>query len=417
MTRKTIALMTLTALLLATLAGSAVASQVNWRYFKELPAEPAGFALIKLDAEVMQNCQESFADIRITDRQGGEIASQLIQPGQEEMVRSVSLLNAIVYEDYTSVTMDMGTNPRPHNELDLNITMDKGEDYLREVEILASNDASNWGKLGSGQIFAYKNEQFNQISYPTSTMRYVQVNIKKRPGESNLRVNSANLKFLSSNIYQGGPLTASIVSNRSDKTSTTITIDLEVPNYMITAVQIQTPDRNFNRSVRISSSDQTATTGQEVQQAFDRIIAYDWNNYQLNKDQVVVDQFCRRYLIISILNEDSPPLDIKAIQVYGDNPYFIADLAAPSILWYGNPQAEVPSYDLKQFVNLIGKSDLAVVQAGGQQINPDYQAPVIPWSERNKWLLDLVIVLVAAVFVVIIMRRFQQLGNHNKTEE
>jgi len=31
--------------------------------------------------------------------------------------------------------------------------------------------------------------------------------------------------------------------------------------------------------------------------------------------------------------------------------------------------------------------------------------------------LDLVIVLVAAVFVLIIMRRFQQLGSHNKTEE
>lgn len=58
--------------------------------------------------------------------------------------------------------IDMGANPRPHNQLQLIIAMDKPEDYLREVEILASNDAATWGQLGTGKIFAYQKEQFNQ---------------------------------------------------------------------------------------------------------------------------------------------------------------------------------------------------------------------------------------------------------------
>lgn len=416
MKRKIISILVLTALLLAPLGGIVSASQENWQYFKEVPADNQGFALIKLDTEVMQNCQESFADIRVTDRQGRDIASQVIQPGQEEAVQSVSVLNSINYDSYTSVMIDMGAAPRPHNRLTLDIALDKGEDYLREVEMLASNDANNWGQLGSGKIFAYQNEQFNEISYPTSTMRYLQVNIKKKPGESNLRVNAAQLTFLSSNVYAGQLLTAPIISNRSDKTSTQIVIDLGVANYMITDLQIQTSDRNFNRSVTISSSDQTAVSDQNRQRAFDRIIAYDWNNYLLNKDRVTVDQFCLRYLTISILNEDSPPLNISAIQVYGAAPMFMADLAATSILWYGNPQAVVPSYDLKQFANLITKSDLRMVQAGGQQINPDYKAPIIPWTERNKWLLDAAIVLVASGFVLIIIRKFKQLGSENRAE-
>ncbi|PKM77798.1 MAG: hypothetical protein CVU90_05875 [Firmicutes bacterium HGW-Firmicutes-15] len=411
MIRKIITILIMTALLLAPYGGIAVATQENWQYFKELPVDSQGFALISLDTEVMQNCLESFADIRVTDGQGREIASQLIQPGREEVVQSVSILNAINYEQYTSVMIDMGANPRPHNKLDLKIAMDKTEDYLREVEILASNDASNWRQLGSGKIFAYQKEQFNQISYPTSTMRYLQVNIKKKPGESDLRVTSAQLKFLSSNVYAGNLLAAPIISNRSDKTTTKIVIDLGVPNFMITDLQIQTSDGNFNRAINIGSSDQDSITGQESQRVYDRIIAYDWNNYLLNKDRVTVDQFCRRYLIISILNEDSPPLDIQAIHVYGAAPAFLADLAAPSILWYCNPLAGMPSYDLKQFASLITKSDLKAVKAGGQQINPDYKAPVVPWTERNKWLLDAAIVLAAGGFVLIIQRKFKQLSS------
>jgi hypothetical protein len=361
----------------------------------------------------MQNCQESFADIRVTDSQGQEIASQLISPGREEVVNSVSALNTANYEDYSSVMIDLGENPRPHNELDLKISMDKTEDYLREVEVQASNDATNWGQLGSGKIFAYQNQQFNQISYPTSTMRYLHVNIKKKPGESDLRVTSAQVKFLSSNVYEGKPLTAPIIANRSDNTTTQIIIDLGVPNYMITALQIPTSDRNFNRTVNISSSAQPQATGKENQLANDRIIAYDWNNYQLNKDQITVNQFCRRYLIISIVNEDSPPLDIQSIQVYGAVPAFIADLAAPSMVWYGNPLATAPSYDLKQFANFITKSDLRVVQAGDQEINPDYKAPVVPWTEKNQWLLNAAIILVAIGFISIILRKLKQMGREN----
>lgn len=133
---------------------------------------------------------------------------------------------------------------------------------------------------------------------------------------------SAQLNFLSSNVFQGVPAGKWIISNRSDKTKTNIVIDLGVPNYMITGLQIQTADRNFNRTVTVSSGDQSVTTEQTRQLTYDRIIAYDWESYMLNKDRITVDQFCWRYLTISILNEDSPPLQIQAIQVYGTAPTF-----------------------------------------------------------------------------------------------
>ncbi len=414
MSRKVLSILVLTVFVLMPAGGAVSAVQENWQYFKELPAASSGFALVKLDAEVMQNCQEDFTDIRITDQQGKEIPCQVIRPGQEQSVHSLNLINSVEYDDGTAAVFDMGENPRPHNQLVLNLA--ENGDYLREVEILASNDADNWGKLGTGKIFSYHSEHYNQINYPTSTMRYLQVNIRKKPGESSLGVNSAQLRFLSSNIYAGKPLPVSVISNRSNPKTTEVVVDLGLPNYIITGVQIQSADKNFDRNIIVSSSSQSVFTQAESPRVSGRIMAYDFNNYRLNQDSIAVEQFCRRYLMISILNEDSPPLAIQAIKVYGAAPAFIAELAAPSLLWYGNPQAALPSYDLKEYASLIAKTDLPVIEAGPQQINPDYQAPVLPWTEKNKWLLDTAIILVAGGFIIIIMRKFKQLARDYEEE-
>jgi len=392
-----------------------LAIQPNWQFFKEIPAQKPGFALVQLDSEAMENCQSTFADIRVTDQNGREIASQVVQPGQNLVVQTVSLLNAINYPDHTSITIDMGPNQRPHNRLDLTIDMNKTDAYLREVEIMASDDAYTWGKLGGGKIFAYQYQQYNQITYPTSTMRYLQVNIKNQAGESPLRVSSAQLLFLAGNIYVGQALPAQVLSERTDRNTTTLVVDLGVPNYMVTEVEIRAADRNFDRNITITNGAKAEVSGQEEPLATERIIAYDWNNYNLTKDRVNVYNFSKRYLIISILNQDSPALDIQGISVYGAAPYVLADLAAPSLLWYGNPQATEPIYDLKQFADLISKTDLPVQKIGPQQVNPAYQPPVVPWTERNKWLLDAAIVLVAAGFAALILRKLRQLGDGKTT--
>lgn len=412
MRRKIFAVLLMTTLMLG--GEIASASLNNWQYLKELPVDGKGFAAIKLDTDIMQNCQDSFTDIRVTDQQGREIASQIIEPGTEEMLQSVSLLNSVDYADYCSVVIYLGEKPRPHNQVELNIRTDKPQDYLREVEILASNDASTWGQLGSGKIFSYNDNESNLIKYPTSTMRYLQINIKKKPDESTLRVAAIQLKFLPENIYSGTLINAPIISRRSDKTTTNLVLDLGVPNYIISEVQIETSDRNFDRAVKLGSSNHADFDSQESQLKFDRIFAYDWNNYLVNNNAIAVDQFCQRYLTISILNEDSPPLNIDAIKIYGNTPTLLADLSGPSVLWYGNPGAVAPSYDLKQFANLITKNDLKTVIPGLQKINPEYKAPVLPWTERNKWILNLAIVMVGGIFVLIIFRKFKQLRDQER---
>jgi|GEM_PF-1493453 hypothetical protein len=406
MSRRITSILVLTVLVLMWAGGTVSAVQDEWQYFKELTADSQGLALIRLDAEAMQNCQENFADIRITDQQGKEIPCQVIRPGQTETVLTVNSINPTEYEDGTAIMFDVGGTPHPHNQLVLNLT--QNGDYMREVQLLDSDDANNWGTLGTSKIFSYQNEYSNKINFPVSTKRYLLAIIRKQPGESSLPIKSAQVLFLP-NLYEGKQLPVSVVSNHSNQNTTEIVVDLGIPNYMITRLEIQSSDRNYDRSITVYSSDKAKVTEEKSLRVSGRIMAYDFNNYALNEDSVTVEQFCGRYLLLLIQNGDSPPLDIQAVNVYGAAPAFIAELSAPGILWYGNPNAVMPSYDLKEYANLINKTNLPVAEAGAQQINPDYRAPVVPWTEKNKWLLDTAIVLTAGIFVVIIIRMLKQL--------
>lgn len=409
---KIISLFVLILVLLTASFVQAAAPQAAWQYFKNVSVEKSGFSLVQLDQEVMKNCQSSFADLRLTDEAGKEIPSQVIQPEQEEIVREASLINTVSYADYSSAVIDLGTNPRSNNHIELIIKSD--EDYLREVTIEASNDAVQWGKLGDGKIFFYQGEQADQVAYPTTNMRYLRVNISNKAGEKPLILVSALVKYLPTNIYEGKLLSAKVISKRSDKSRTNIVLDLGAPNYIISSVQLKTSDRNFNRLVECITTNNYKLVTEETILKSERILDYEWQDYRSVKDSIDINQFAMRYLVLSIFNGDSPALNLDDIKVYGCAPALIADLQGPARLWYGNPQAISPNYDLTEFASLISSRDLPVVSAGTQQLNPDYQAPVIPWTEKNKWLLDAVIMLVAVGFTAFILRKFRQLPNVDK---
>ncbi|MEN6348947.1 MAG: hypothetical protein ABFD08_06060, partial [Syntrophomonas sp.] len=250
MKTKTVALLLLTFVIFSAPLTLAAFPEQNWHYYKELQVENRGFAAIKLDPEIMKNCAEFFNDLRVSDLQGREIPSQIIHPGAEEEVYNASLLNSIDYPEYSSVVIDLGPAPRPHNRIILSIVADKeNSNYLREVNLQASEDNQTWGELCRGSIFSFDGGQSNQLSYPTNNMRYLRVDIMNKPGEKLIRVASAQVKFLPADLYEGNLITSKIISNRSDKTSTSIILDLGVPNYMVAAIKFETPDRNFVRRV------------------------------------------------------------------------------------------------------------------------------------------------------------------------
>lgn len=379
-------------------------NQLYWQYYKDLPVKRSGFSAIRLDQDVMRHCQENFFDLRVTNQEGQEISSQVIQPGKEEIDISVTELDRIEYPAYTSLVLDFGPNASAHNRI--NLDMNSYKDYMLEVTLEASQDNKNWGKIGSGRIMVFRGDRYNTVNYTTSTTRYLRVNIKQIPGEKRLGLSSYRVYFVPASLYEGKVIPAKILSQRSDRTKTNIILDLKAPNYFVNRVVIKTPDRNFDRQVQVTSDSRMSSSNRQLFLNTERIFSYQWQNYSSVKGYIDINQYGRRYLFLAIENGNSPPLNINDIKVIASPPYLLADLQGPARLWYGNANIKVENYDLSKFSNLIQLTNLQWVTPGVQQINPDYK---VPWTEQHKWLLDTLIILVAAAFVFFILRNFNKM--------
>lgn len=104
-------------------------------------------------------------------------------------------------------------------------------------------------------------------------------------------------------------------------------------------------------------------------------------------------------------NGDSPPLDMRSLKVFGEKPRLLVDLKPGAYkLWYGNPLALPPQYDLTRFSPLLAWSHLPVAALGPEQVNPDYNPP------RTPWLINLIVLVTAAVLAAMIVRNLRGLG-------
>jgi hypothetical protein len=94
-----------------------------------------------------------------------------------------------------------------------------------------------------------------------------------------------------------------------------------------------------------------------------------------------------RQLQLTIADGGEAPLDILEPAVLIASRQLSVDLGAataqPLRLYYGNPAAPAPDYDLKATLD----ETVPLLQLGPQQLNPAYEAPEPPLSEQAPWLI------------------------------
>jgi hypothetical protein len=198
-------------------------------------------------------------------------------------------------------------------------------------------------------------------------------------------------------------------------------MDLGAANYLVNGIRLEIPDNNYERTVYVYTGDDLSDWRMVNQQD---IFNYEWQGYQAEQNDIKTHFLSRRYLRLSINNLDSPELTVSQITVLGSTPKLLVNLpgtpAEPgygnnaAMLWYGNSSAPKPEYDLSKFAAQIERENLPVVGLGPEKPNPEYRAPVQPWSERNRWLLNFVLVLTAGALSLL---AYRNLGRINKKDQ
>lgn len=396
-------------------------SQRDWQYVKviTLPSELQQDNLVELvpDREVFSGAASGLSDLRIIAGEDREVPYKLevSEAEQQRTSFTVSLRDkGYVPGSYNIFTADLGREGILHNEVEFKTT---STDFRRTATVETSADGTVWMKVAGQTVydFTVKERNFNtrdtRVRYPDSTARYLRVKVADDGGGS-LGITGATVFFVEETPAREVSWPASIldISRDTGQHTTLVELDLGASGLPSYRLAISVPEVNFYREVTLEASIDREKWGAILRGA--DIYAFDTPKFVGNNLVITYPESTSRYLRLVIHDEDSPPLTVQDVNVWGlrRSLVFIADSPEPYNLYYGNAEASRPSYDIERVFPYLVTEQLPQVGLGAQAVNPNFvfveEKP--PVSERFPWLFPTVVAVAAIIVALLLLGIFRQ---------
>ncbi len=388
----------------------------EWRYFKPiaLPTDLADGELVELtlDWEVFKDSAAGQTDLRLIRDGGQEVAYQLVlAEGREERESVPVKVRDLGYRpgEYTSFVVDIGEGGSLHNEVEI---FTSGKNFRRQTKVESSSNVGTWAVIQEGTEiydFTVSERNFNahntRISYPESAARYLRVQVFNG-AEGPLEVTGAGVARTEYNPPGETAYSPSMVSRTEDvdTRSSVLILDSGSQGIPTTRLSFQTRAVNFHRDVTIEVSNDRENWQWQSEAA---VYSYDTPKFVGSRLEVNYPESRHRYYRMTVQNRDNPPLPLEDITLFGveRKVIFQEQPGGDYALYYGNPDALRPSYDLERVLPYFETAGLPAATLGAQQVNPAFalpEPPALPWTERYPWLVPAA-VSVAGVVVAALL--------------
>jgi hypothetical protein len=393
-------------------AARAPESLTAWRYFKEVPVPPTPLRLlsITLDRDTLGEARTDLADLRLYDAAGREIpyALRIRRQIESQTISHAQTFNRAVEGGAALISCDLGEQPPEHNEVEVSTA---GDNFRRLADVEGSPDGEHWSTLVSGAIlFRFssggRSAEQQAIGYPASRFRYLRVRVNRDSQVDRAAPEIIALQVQHSTHLKGEmvPYPAAIEGPEADRLNsrpaTIWRIDLadRVP---LERLRILVRDRAYSRPFLLEAADDPATPQILASGDLTRTEETEQPNPEINFNE----HFARR-LKLTITDDRNPPLPIAAVTAFGAMRQVVFETAAgtgPLRLYYGNPQANAPHYDLNARIPSDGSGRALFISTRIRQANPIFQPPQRPLSERSPWMVYLVLVIATIVLAGILL--------------
>ncbi|MFQ5874682.1 MAG: DUF3999 family protein [Dehalococcoidia bacterium] len=411
------------ALMLALVSSSAAAdfSLRDWRYLKSvtLPSGLGEKGLVELlpDPEVFAGSAPGLVDLRIIDSEDTEVPYKL-EVGRSERHQtpfSVALLDkGYVPGLHTIFTADLGRSGVLHNEIAFDTP---SANFRRTAVVETSNDGATWAKIAEQEVydFTVKERDFTtrdtHMRYPDSTTRYLRVAIADE-GEGPLEVTGATVFFIKETPAREVLWPSAIVgtSQDTDRRATLVEVDLGTTGIPSYRMAVKVSDVNFYRQVTLETSNDGKEWEWRAPKLRAQVYAYDTPKFVGKDLAFTYPETTSRYLRLIIHDEDSPPLKIQGVDVWGlqHRLVFTADSEHSYTLYYGNLEARRPSYDIERVFPYLATEELPRAQLGPQVSSTQFVEKLPPVSERFPWLLPSILAVVAVLASLLLLGVIRQ---------
>lgn len=392
-------------------------NSANWQYFKNI--QPAGGGLVKitLDDEIFSGSKNNLRDLRVIDSNNAEVPFKVISGKQDEIktIYDGQLINnSFVSGRFSTAILDLGERGRITNNLRVNTP---SENFQRNAKIYGSDDMLSWNILqDNAYIYDYTDKKGNfksqdtTISFPESVFRYLKIEIADDNGNpvritsvaANQSVNAVKREFERRPIFS----TAENIQNKS----TELIVDLGSSGIPANKFRLQAQGENFNRAVMVFASNDKSKWD-FVGQGY--VFRYTTAKFSGENMAVNFPETNDRYLKIEIINKDDQSLairDLTVFSVYRDV-IFQAERGRSYKIFYGNPKAGYPEYDLDKYFQYLDAAGAQTATLSPQSENAGFIAekePIKPLSERVPYLFSIVLVLVSLGLLLLVYKFFKK---------
>ena len=385
----------------------------RWRYFREiaLPQNAAGLRELLLDREALEVAREDLADLRLYDAARREI------PYAARVLRDVNIQEAQDCREFNrsadgmtaSMSCDAGEAEREHNEIEVAST---GINFRRMVEIQGGNDGTQWTTLASQAAlfrFSSNGQTVEQawLPYPVSRFRYVRVMVHADPQTDRAAPEITGLRVRRAVRVRGEafPYPATMETREADKVNGRaasiwrMELGGEVPVDRLTVTAGLAP---FARPFEVRFRDEAGVA--------ERVASGELRMTPERREPEIRIDFAEhrgRRLELAIIDDRNEPLDVTKVVASGAARQVLFELGAdargPLRMYYGNPLAAAPHYDVAARLPAGTTAKGPRLALGGQTTNPDFEPEPMPFSERTPWLVYVILTIGCAALAGILV--------------
>ena len=358
----------------------------HWRFQRTVTVETAGQVhAVILDRAVYEGARTDLGDLRLAVN-GHEAPYVLAAARGVITAKEIppAIFNRVVVPGRgLQLTFDAGSG-QAHNQLRIATGL---QNFRIPVKVETSDDGHAWDVARpDGSIFDFsqgdRHVDVLTVDYPLSTRRYVRATFIGW-----MRPNAVSLAWLtqhgqSETVWQ--PLATVAPARVEDGEVTNLVFDLGAPHLPYARIRLDSDTPQFYRGCDVqSSADGRAWTYVTTQTL-----------YRLKGDESLTLNFPgspQRYVRVRVRNGQDRPIAIRqaTFETVQQRLKFLPQVPGQYTLYYGNPKALAPVYDLGMILTKRAPEQELVSAAGPQRLTTGYRPdePVKPWSERHPAML------------------------------
>jgi hypothetical protein len=369
-------------------ATAAETDRGDFRYSRALVADPGGGpVLVEPDGALFEHSRPGFADLRIADARGHEVAWRPAPSRRSAPPEAVPVLNRGRQGRFAVALLDLGTQRRIRDRVVLEVPDRR---FVGHTVVLGADDRRGpFTRLSATGIYDVRGARPARSTtavFPPSDFRYLLV---KATGIN--RIVSANVSGARERprLFRR---TARSVSLRQDGARTIVTLDLGFRNVPVDELQIAAKTARYERPMAI--------LGADSQQRFIPLAGARIFRFPGSGSAPISIGAHHRYIRIEIDNGDDAPLRGIEVSAWSRSHALLLEGGHPPpfTVYYGSSPASAPDYDFARLpAGALGVGRAVKGRLGPERENPAFVPPpdTRSFAARNQGLVTGALALAA----------------------